>query len=409
MSATTQDASPPEFQTKTPEQTVGALLGQTAHCHASDLFFTSAPDHVAVSIRHLGVVRPLTSLSSELGHRCISLVKVMANMDVTERRRPQDGRWIYRGSGGPIDLRVSTLPTLHGEDCALRLFMPGLPGRALADLGLIHSELNDLIAMLNSPSGLLLVTGPSGAGKTTTLYACLRYLNDGERKINTIEDPVEYEMAGIHQSQVNGRIGLSSEELLRGVLRQDPDVIMIGEIRDALTAETAVHASNSGHLVLATLHAPTAAGTVQSMRGWGVKPYFLAQSLLGVIAQRLVRKLCVQCRTPFPLPASPHPFDEVKAWLDPAEGHTLFGARGCPSCHHTGYSCRTGVFEVLRATPTIRRLIAEGQSTSAVREQAQREGMIELRQSALLKVARGETTAEEVIRDIPSEYLGLEG
>ncbi|HTU21636.1 MAG TPA: GspE/PulE family protein [Gemmataceae bacterium] len=406
MSAAVQDFPSLDLGARTADEAVTALLEQASRLHASDLFLASALDRVDVSMRHLGVIRPLARLPLELGHRCIAHVKVMANMDVAERRRPQDGRWIHRG----IDLRVSTLPTLHGEDCALRLFMRELPTLTLEDLGFIRSQRNDLVSMLESPSGLILVTGPTGSGKTTTLYACLHHLHDGERKINTIEDPVEHEIAGVRQSQVNPRIGLGFPDMLRGVLRQDPDVILIGEIRDASTAETAVHAANSGHLVLATLYAPIAAGAVQSMRGWGVNLHFLGHTLLGVVAQRLVRTLCPRCRAPFPLPDdAPHPFAEVKAWLGPDEGHTLFAAQGCPLCHHTGYSGRTGVFEMLRITPTLRRLIVEGQLTPVLREQMRREGMIEMRQAALLKVAHGETTAEEVIRDVPTEYLGLEG
>jgi general secretion pathway protein E len=410
MTATVQDVSSPDLTVRSPEQTIAALLEQATHLQASDLFLTSASDSVNISIRRLGIMRPLVRLPLELGHRCIAHVKVLANMNVAERRRPQDGRWIYRGAGGQIDLRVATLPTLHGEDCALRLFLRELPTLALEDLGFIRSQLNDLLAMLNSPSGLILVTGPTGSGKTTTLYACLRYLHDGERKIHTIEDPVEHEIEGVRQSQVNPRIGLGFPELLRGVLRQDPDVILIGEIRDASTAETAVHAANSGHLVLATLYAPVAAGAVQSMLGWGVNRHFLGHSLIGVVAQRLVRTLCPQCRTSFLLPEdAPHPFAEVKNWLGGDEGHTLFAARGCPACHETGYSSRTGVFETMQVGPLLRRMIAEGQQPPLLHEQARREGMIEMRQAALLKVARGETTAEEVIRDVPSEYLGLEG
>jgi type II secretory ATPase GspE/PulE/Tfp pilus assembly ATPase PilB-like protein len=410
MSTAVQAVSLPELDVRTPEQTIAALLEQASRLHASDLFLSSGKDSVDVSIRHLGMVRPFARLPLDLGHHCIAHIKVMANMDVAERRRPQDGRWIHRAAGSPVDLRVSTLPTLHGEDCALRLFLRSLPTLTLEDLGFIRGQLNDFLAMLNSPSGLILVTGPTGAGKTTTLYACLRYLQDGARKIHTIEDPVEHEMAGIRQSQVNSRIGLGFPELLRGVLRQDPDVILIGEIRDTCTAETAVHAANSGHLVLATLYAPVAAGAVQSMRGWGVNLHFLGHSLLGVVAQRLVRTLCPQCRAPIPLPEdAPYPFPEVKAWLGPDEGHTLFAAHGCPLCHRTGYSGRTGVFETMRVSPLLRRMIAEGQQASVLREQARREGMMEMRQTALLKVARGETTAEEVIRDVPTEYLGLEG
>ncbi|HEY7422939.1 MAG TPA: GspE/PulE family protein [Gemmataceae bacterium] len=410
MSAVASEVAPPSVESQTPEQAVADVLEQAARLRASDLYFAVGEDKVAVSVRHLGLMRPLVRLPLDLGHRCIAHIKVHANMDVAERRRPQDGRWLYQGRPGLIDLRVSTLPTLHGEDCALRLFALSLPMLELENLGFIRTQLNDLLAMLNCPSGLILVTGPTGSGKTTTLYACLRYLNDGRRKINTIEDPIEHEIEGVRQSQVNPRIGLGFPELLRGVLRQDPDVILLGEVRDAVTADTAVHAANSGHLVLATLYAPIAAGAVQSMRGWGVNLHFLGHTLLGVVAQRLVRKLCPQCRTPFPLPADgPHPFEEVQAWLEPEEGHSLFAAHGCPACLHSGYSDRMGVFEVLRMSQTVRRLIIESQPPPRLREQARREGMIELRQAALLKVARGETTAEEVIRDVPSEYLGLEG
>jgi type II secretory ATPase GspE/PulE/Tfp pilus assembly ATPase PilB-like protein len=410
MSAVISEAAPPTLEGQTPEQAVTGVLDQASRMRASDLYFAAASDHVAVSIRHLGLMRPLVRMPLELGHRCIAHIKVNANMDVAERRRPQEGRWLHQSWAGPIDLRVSTMPTLHGEDCALRLYLYSLPMLELEHLGFIGTQLNDLLAMLNCPSGLILVTGPTGSGKTTTLYACLHYLNDGRRKINTIEDPIEHEITGVRQSQVNARIGLGFPDLLRGVLRQDPDVILLGEVRDAVTADTAVHAANSGHLVLATLYAPIAAGAVQSMQGWGVNLHFLAHTLLGVVAQRLVRKLCPHCRAPFTLPAdAPHPFEEVRPWLGPEEGRSLYAAHGCPACLNNGYSDRTGVFEILPMSPTMRRLIAGGQPPPVLREQARREGMIELRQAALLKVARGETTAEEVIRDVPSEYLGLEG
>ncbi len=410
MNAVISDVPPPAVETQTPDEAVASVLEQAVRLRASDLYFAAGEDHVAVSVRHLGLMRHLVRLPLELGHRCISHIKINANMDVAERRRPQDGRWLYLGLSGPIDLRVSTLPTLHGEDCAVRLFVHSLPLLELENLGFIATQLNDFLAMLNCPSGLILVTGPTGSGKTTTLYACLRYLNDGKRKINTIEDPIEHEIEGVRQSQINPRIGMGFPEMLRGVLRQDPDVILLGEVRDPVTADTAVHAANSGHLVLATLYAPVAAGAVQSMKGWGVNTHFLGHSLLGVVAQRLVRKLCPHCRAPFPLPAdAPHPFEEVKSWLGPEEGHSLFAAHGCPACLNNGYSDRTGVFEILPMSQSIRRLILEGKPPSLLREQARQGGMIELRQAALLKVARGETTAEEVIRDVPTEYLGLEG
>jgi type II secretory ATPase GspE/PulE/Tfp pilus assembly ATPase PilB-like protein len=409
MSAILSEPAPPSVAEQTPEQIVNNVLKQAIQLRASDLYFATSADHVTVSLRHLGMLRPLVRLPAEVGHRCIAHIKVYAGMDVAERRRPQDGRWLHEGWPDLLDLRVSTLPTLYGEDCALRLFARGLPLLELETLGFIRTQLNDLLAMLNCPSGLILVSGPTGSGKTTTLYACLRYLHDGRRKIHTIEDPVEHEVEGVRQSQVNPRIGLGFPELLRGVLRQDPDVILLGEVRDAVTAETAVHAANSGHLVLATLYAPIAAGAVQSMRAWGVNPHFLGHSLLGVVAQRLVRTLCPQCRVPFPLPAdAPNPFEDVKTWLEAEEGHSLFAAHGCPACLDSGYCDRTGIFEILRMSQSMRRLIGENQPPQALHRQARREGMMELRQAALLKVARGETTAEEVIRDVPTEYLGLE-
>jgi type II secretory ATPase GspE/PulE/Tfp pilus assembly ATPase PilB-like protein len=408
MTSATASAVPPQAGETTPEAAVARLLEEAARMGASDLFFAPNEDHVAVSVRHLGLVRPLAVLPGGLGHHCIAAIKARAGMNVVEHRRPLDGRWIYDHAGGRIDLRITTIPTLHGEDCSVRLLDHQARVLQLEDLGLVRRQFNDLLAMLNSPSGLLLVTGPTGAGKTTTLYSCLRYLNDGRRKINTIEDPVEYEVEGVRQTQVQPRLDLGFPELLRSVLRQAPDVIMIGEIRDAQTAATAVHAANSGHLVLATLHAPLAAGAVQSMRAWGAHPHFLAGSLLGVVAQRLVRTLCVECRTLFPLTHAPHTFDEVRPWLEPGQGLSLLSARGCPACHQTGYAGRTGVFEVLRVGTVLRGLIADGQPTAVLREQAVREGLIELRQAALLQVALGRTTAEEVVRAVPPEYLGVD-
>ncbi len=392
-----------------PEEAVARLLDHAARLMVSDLFFVANENHVGVSGRHLGLLRLFTVMPLDLGRRCMAHVKALAGMDVAEKRRPQDGRWIRERKGQPkIDLRISTIPTLYGEDFTLRLLVRESQLMELEHLGLLRRDLNQLLSLLNSPSGLILVTGPTGAGKTTTLYACLTYLNNGERKINTIEDPIEYAVEGIRQSQINPRIDVDFPDLLRSVLRQAPDVIMVGEIRDSKTAETAVRAANSGHLVLATLHAPVAAGAIQSMLSLGVHPHFLSSSLRGVVAQRLIRTLCPDCKMTFDLTMAPHTFDEVKQWLEPGEGHLLYAPKGCPKCLMTGYTGRTGVFEVLAINREIRRLIFERKTTQEIRQKAMDEGMMEFKQSALLKVARGQTSAEEVLRVVPTEYLGLD-
>jgi len=389
-----------------PEAAVARLIEEGADLLVSDVFFVANENHVAVQVRHLGTVRLLSILPLDLGRRCMNHIKAVASIDITERRRPLDGRWVYeRPSGAPIDLRISTIPTLYGEDITLRLLVRDSYLLTLDNLGLLRKNHNQLLQMLNSPSGLILVSGPTGSGKTTTLYACLSYLNNGERKINTIEDPIEYALEGIRQSQVNPGVNLGFPELLRSVLRQAPDVIMIGEIRDPLTAETVVRAANSGHLVLATLHAPVAAGAIQSMVALGVHPHFLASSFLGAIAQRLVRTLCPACRKSYDLSESPQTFDEVRSWLEPNEGHVLFGPKGCDKCHGIGYARRTGVFEVLPTGGELRKMILARQPTQVLQLKAVEDGMIEFRQSALIKVAQGQTSIEEIFRTIPQEFL----
>jgi type II secretory ATPase GspE/PulE/Tfp pilus assembly ATPase PilB-like protein len=390
---------------KEPEQAVPELVEHASKLHVSDLFFVTNEDNVEVAARHLGLLRSLGTLNPDVGRRCISYVKTMADMNISERRRPLDGRWLYsRRSGGRLDLRIGTIPTLHGEDCTIRILDAEYRLLSIDQLGLDTLLYNQLARLLSSPSGLILVTGPTETGKTTTLYACLSYLNNGERKINTIEDPIEYSIKGIRQSQINTKIGLAFDELLRSVLRQAPDVIMIGEIRDSETAMTAVRAAASGHLVLTTLHAPVAAAAVHSMLRLDVHPHLLSNSLLGVISQRLLRTLCPKCKMNFEMP-TPHVFDEVRHRLQPGQGESLYGPMGCPECYQTGYGGRTGVFEMLRIGPELRKLIDERASTPQIRQKAVEEGLIEFRQSALLKVAQGETSIEEVVRVLPSEYL----
>jgi type II secretory ATPase GspE/PulE/Tfp pilus assembly ATPase PilB-like protein len=406
------------------DEAVSALINRAVRMGASDVFFVTNEQHVAVHVRHLGIMRLLSVVSPDTGRRYLAHVKAMAGMDMGgAARRPMDGRWIYECDDAPdaatsdvpseadfvegssVDLRISVIPTLHGEDFAIRLLGRGMHAHRLDQLGMTRDQLSDFSAMIESPGGLIVLTGPTGSGKTATLYSSLMRLNNGRRKINTIEDPIEYAVDGLRQSQVNPATGLGFAELLRGALRQSPDVVMIGEIRDEETAKTAVHAANSGILVFATVHAPAASNAVQSLRSLGVHNHFLGASLRGVLSQRLLRTLCPSCKTTFDLSDAPHTFDAVRPMLGNEEGRALYAARGCPSCSGTGYAGRTGAFEVMPVSRAIRDLISDGAPTRDIRETAVREGMLEFRQAALLKVARGQTSTEEMFRVIPTEVL----
>lgn len=388
-----------------PERAVDALIDHAVELGASDIFFVSNEQHLAAQVRHLGIVRTISIVPHEQGRRVLSHIKANSGMDLSEKRRPADGRWIFSRGDTTVDLRINIVPTMYGEDFAIRLFTRGAHSFDLEKLGMEPQQLSQYQQMVSSPGGLVLITGPTGSGKTATLYATLRKLNDGKRKINTIEDPVEYAMDGVRQSQVNAAIDLHFGELLRGVLRQSPDVIMLGEIRDEETARTAVHAANSGILVFSTLHAPSAAGAVQSMRSLGVHSHFLATSLRGVVAQRLVRTLCPACKTGFDISDAPATFDEVRKWLAADEGRKLFAARGCGECHQSGYASRTGVFEMLPINRQLRDLISEGAPARAIREKSAEQDVLPFRPAAMLKVARGQTSTEEVFRVIPVEQM----
>jgi len=388
------------------EQAVLRLIDHAVGLPASDLFFSAYEDHSRVTVRHLGILKPLLRAPRDEMARYVNHIKALAGMAVDQRYRPLDGRWVCTiGEGKRVDLRISTIPTVWGENMAIRLLECDAGLLELGNLGFHPRTLRNLLGLVNSGSGLILMTGPAGAGKTTTLYACVNHLNDGSRKIHTIEDPIEYAMVGVDQSEVRAKIGLDFPELLRSVLRQSPDVIMIGEIRDPVTAQTAVLAANSGRLVLATLHAPSAAGAISSMLALGANPHFLASCVLGAVSQRLVRRLCDRCNVAFSISAAPHTFDEVRHWLEPGQGEQIYSAPGCEACHEEGFSGRTGVAEVLRVSKEIRQLIHEKRPTIEIRRKAVEQGMIDLRRAALLKVAQGLTSTEEVVRTIPAEHL----
>lgn len=396
------------------EQGVEKAIAQAVHEGASDLMLLAHEDYYALHIRQLGVIRPLSIVSSELGKRFCQYVKAQAGMDVAEHRHPHDGRWIYDDLLDPdsdedetedraVDLRISSVPTLYGEDMVVRLLSRRTGLFDLNKIGLSKKELGDVKLMLDSPGGLILCCGPTGSGKTATLYAALDYLNDNSKKINTIEDPIEFAIDGLRQSQINHSIGIHFAELLRGVLRQSPDIIMIGEIRDKETATTAVHAANSGHIVLSTIHAPVAAAAVESMRSLGVNNHFLATALRGVISQRLLRTLDPEKRVAFDISHAPQIFEPITHLLDGNDGKTFYAPGASEG--ETGYNGQTGVFEVMTMNTELRNMVSSGADTNQLRKKAHDLGMLDFKSNALLKVAQGVTSIEEVFRVIPGEYL----
>lgn len=390
-----------------PGAAVMEMIDDLAMLGAGDVFFLTDADAIQVHARLMGIVRVVHRIGIHEGRRCLNYIKTAAEMDLAERRRPADGRWVFVGrSGNRHDLRINTIPTLHGEDFSLRIL--GHERENLDNLGLDKSQYRDLCGLLESSGGLILVTGPSGSGKTTTLYACLRRLNNGQRKLNTIEDPIECEIPGARQSHVDVSIGLDFPDLLRSVLRQAPDVILIGEIRDKVTAQTAIRAANSGHLVLATMHAPLTAGAVRALLNYEVHPHFLASSLHCIISQRLVRVLCNKCREPIDVGAGPQMFDDVRHQLLPGQGELIYAAKGCAACQRTGYVGRTGIFEVMCLTPRLRQLISEVAPERELFDEAVRNGMQDFRRAGMLKMAQGITSMEELMRAIPASHLDVD-
>ena len=390
------------------EAMVSLLLNRAADLRASDLYLQSDKNALTIKVRRFGSVEHLASVSPERGRQLCNYVRTLANMDIAERRRPQDGHLFWEGNGKRLDLRVNMIATMFGEDLTLRISDQDEGLKQLGELGFDPRDLGKLTSMLESPSGLILVTGPTGTGKTTTLYSCLQHLRGGSRKINTLEDPIEYTLDGVRQSAVFPKIGLDFAELLRSVMRQAPDVIMVGEIRDEETATTAVRAANSGHLVMATLHAPTAAGAIHSMLAFGVAPYFLSSSLLGILAQRLVRTLCEPCRTFIDMGESPQTFERIKSLLGPGEGRGIYAQGTCETCFDLGYTGRTALLEVAGMNQEIRNLISHAAPREDIERALINGGMIEFGRGALLKVARGETSIEEIMQHVPAEHLGLE-
>jgi general secretion pathway protein E len=357
---------------------LNALLTQAAKDGASDIHIEPYERSSSVRFRVDGTLREVVQPNKALHAALISRLKIMAELDIAEKRMPQDGRISLRIGGRAIDVRVSTLPSSHGERAVLRLLDKAESRFTLEGLGMDGEVLQSFAKLIQQPHGILLVTGPTGSGKTTTLYASLGRVDTGTTNVLTVEDPVEYELAGIGQTQVNAKIDLTFAKALRAILRQDPDVIMIGEIRDYETAQIAIQASLTGHLVLATIHTNDAPSCVTRLIDMGVEPYLLSSSLLGALAQRLVRKLCGTCRR--------------------QDGEGRWHPVGCPQCSGTGYKGRTGVYELMTVDENVQTLIHNRASEQELAAAARAAGLKSMREDGDRLVAQGLTSAEEVIR-----------
>jgi len=381
---------------------VNQLIARAVETHASDVHLEPFPDRLRIRYRYDGVLHEVEPPPARLQAAVISRIKIMARLDIAERRLPQDGRIKLTVRGHEIDFRVSSVPSLHGEKVVLRILDRTAVEFDYAKLGLPDDVREGVERALDLPNGMVLVTGPTGSGKTTTLYTGLLKLNTVARNVVTVEDPIEYQLTGINQIQVKPQIGLNFASLLRSILRQDPDVIMIGEIRDLETVQIAVQAALTGHLVLSTIHTNSAAATMTRLRDMGLEDYLMTATLKAVLAQRLVRRLCPVCKTSDPAPAALIERLGLER-LAPFKQITLFHPKGCPACRGTGYRGRRAIAELLVPNRTIDRLIFEGASDAAIERAAVEQGMRPIFDNGLLAVIEGDTTIEEVVRCIRSE------
>lgn len=373
---------------------LNALLSQAIKEGASDIHIDAYEGRMVVRFRVDGVLREVLEPKRALAPLLVSRIKVMAKLDIAEKRLPQDGRISLRIAGRPVDVRVSTLPVGQGgERVVLRLLDKQAGKLDLEHLGMERKSRDLLDRLIHRPHGIILVTGPTGSGKTTTLYAALTRLNDHKRNIMTIEDPIEYYIDGISQTAVNTKVEMTFARGLRAILRQDPDVVLVGEIRDLETAEIAVQASLTGHLVLSTLHTNTAVGAVTRLRDMGIEPYLLSSSLIGVLAQRLVRLLCPHCKQSQPATGAEC---EMFGW-DPAHAPTVYTPKGCPQCKHTGYVGRTGIYELAVVDERMQDMIHEGRSEHEM-EQYARKTTPGIRDDGIRRVLDGDTSLEELMR-----------
>ena len=372
---------------------INAMLGEAIKEGASDIHIETFENQLVVRFRVDGVLREILRPHRKMSSMLVSRIKVMSKMDIAEKRVPQDGRISLRIAGRAVDVRVSTMPSSHGERVVLRLLDKNNARLDLQDLGMTLDNRTHFSSLIRKPHGIMLVTGPTGSGKSTTLYAGLSEINSKDRNILTVEDPIEFDLEDIGQTQVNPRVDMTFARGLRAILRQDPDVVMVGEIRDFETAQIAVQASLTGHLVLSTLHTNTAAGAITRLEDMGIEPFLLSSSLLSVLSQRLVRKLCKECKKPH------EPTVTERETLNIANGEqvVIYRPVGCTACNHTGYRGRTGIHEQLIVDERIREMMHEGKGEQAI-EKHIRKTTPSIRQDGCDKVLLGVTSLEEVLR-----------
>jgi type IV pilus assembly protein PilB len=375
---------------------VNVLIGRAVSARASDIHIEPEADRVRARFRIDGLLQEAMSVPKDLQQSLISRIKVMANMDIAERRAPQDGRLTLVTRPNEYDLRISTYPAVHGENVVMRILDKNATRIEMSTLGLPPDYQATFEEAIFKPYGMILACGPTGCGKTTTLYAVLNALNSIEKNILTIEDPVEYQLPGVIQANVNKRAGMTFANGLRAIVRQDPDVVMVGEIRDQETAEIAVEAALTGHLVLSTLHTNDAAGAVSRLVDMGIEPFLVASALLCVAGQRLMRLICPRCK--MVEPATEDAATLLGISVAEASALPLYRGAGCEACNRTGYRGRVGIFELMRANDEIRHLMVQKASANEIRECAIRNGMRTMREDAIDKVKQGITTVEEMVR-----------